>query len=291
MFVDDEPLSSARPFWFVSRELLTSVLDAEINAVMQALAKCPDLRSLFDAPEATVPERNACFEVLAHSTLMESIYETFAGRYEESPSLGDAEVNVLGKTQNLVAADSPPWVLEIREVVARLPLRIYDALPEPLRTGGYDANNSAQVESIRSAAKTLSSVEQIRALTEGVIDQQLQRLERRWSATIPAFNQPHQPQPDQSPITKPSRPKGVEGLVRKHDLSQYSHYMDTLTEKQRLAFSLKIEYELKLSKIASRMGINRKTADEHIKAAEKKINQARSNEKHKANRTKSTPEF
>jgi len=42
-----------------------------------------------------------------------------------------------------------------------------------------DSNNSTQVETIRAAAKTLSSVEQIQALTGKVVDEQLQRLEGR----------------------------------------------------------------------------------------------------------------
>jgi predicted DNA-binding protein (UPF0251 family) len=79
--------------------------------------------------------------------------------------------------------------------------------------------------------------------------------------------------------------KGIDGLgPKKTDFSQYMH---NLTEKQQLAFSLKFEYELGLAEIASRMGLDRKTAYEHIEAAKRKINQARSNEKSKAHRTKS----
>jgi DNA-directed RNA polymerase specialized sigma24 family protein len=77
--------------------------------------------------------------------------------------------------------------------------------------------------------------------------------------------------------------KGIDGLIRKADLSQYMH---NLTEKQQLAFSLKFEYELGLAEIASRMGLNRKTAYEHIEAANRKIAQARSKEKSKAHRPK-----
>jgi hypothetical protein len=93
-------------------------------------------------------------------------------------------LNALSHTNNLVAADAPSWVLEINEVVGLLPFRIYDALPEPLRTQGYDANNSEQVASIKSAADRLSTVEQIQALTQRVLNQQLRRLEQRWSATL-----------------------------------------------------------------------------------------------------------
>ncbi len=79
--------------------------------------------------------------------------------------------------------------------------------------------------------------------------------------------------------------KGVEGLVGKSDLSQYVH---NLTEKQQLAFSLKYEYGLGLAEIASRMGLDRKTVYEHIEAAKRKIDQARSNEKSKGHRAKNT---
>jgi hypothetical protein len=82
-------------------------------------------------------------------------------------------------------------------------------------------------------------------------------------------------------------PKGIEGLVRKADLS---HYMHNLTEKQQLAFSLKFEYGLRLTDIASRMGLDRKTAYEHIEAAKRKIDQVRSSEKGKDHRAKNTGE-
>jgi hypothetical protein len=79
--------------------------------------------------------------------------------------------------------------------------------------------------------------------------------------------------------------KGTEGLVRKIDASRYMH---NLTEKQQLAFSLKYEYGLGLADIASRMGLDRKTAYEHIEAAKKKIDEAQSNERSKARRAKDT---
>jgi RNA polymerase sigma factor (sigma-70 family) len=282
---------SMRTFWFGNEELLTKILAAEIEAVMQLFASYPDLRKLYDSPEATRPQRTACFTLLARRKIMEMVYETFAGRYEQSPSLGDTESDALSRTHNLVTADAPAWVLEVNEVAERLPSHIYDALPEPLRVGGYDANNPEQVESVKSAARALSSVEQIRALTEGVIDQQLGRLERRWSATNPVIMQHDQAQPDQSSVTKAYPLNPFEGLVQKNDLSRYSQYMDTLTEKQRTAFLLKFEYGLGLSQIALRMGIDRKTADEHIKAAQRKVEQAGSAEKRKARRAKNTPEF
>jgi len=90
---------------------------------------------------------------------------------------------------------------------------------------------------------------------------------------------------------EPKKPKnwlkGTEGLVRKADLSQYMH---GLTQKQQMAASLKWEYGLGLTEIASRMGINHKTAHEHIEAAKKKMDEVLSSDKRKSNRAKSTPD-
>jgi DNA-directed RNA polymerase specialized sigma24 family protein len=66
--------------------------------------------------------------------------------------------------------------------------------------------------------------------------------------------------------------------------------MNNLTEKQQQAFSLKFEYELGLAEIALRMGLDRKTVYEHIEAAKRRIDQARSNEKRKAHRPTSENE-
>jgi predicted DNA-binding protein (UPF0251 family) len=291
MLADDEPLSSPLPFWFASEDLLTNLLGTEVDMVTQLLAKYPDFRNLFDAPDTTVSQRTACFTLLAHRKVMEMIYETFAGRYEVSPSLGDMESHAISCTNNLVATDAPAWALEVYEIVEHLPSHIYNALPEPLRLGGFAASDPARAATIKSAAETISSVEQIQLLTGGVLDQQLRRLERRWSATNLVIIQPDQAQPDQPPVTKAYSPNPFEGLVRKTDLSRYSLHMDTLTEKQRLAFLLKFEYGLGLTQIATRMGIDRKTADEHIKAAKKKFDQSLSNEKTKTRSAKRTPEF
>ena len=81
--------------------------------------------------------------------------------------------------------------------------------------------------------------------------------------------------------------KGVEGLKRKADLSRY---MDNLTEKQRLAFSLKHEYGLGPTEIAARMGIDRKTLREHLDLANKKIEEDRSFERRRINRSKTSPD-
>jgi hypothetical protein len=182
MSTDIEYLSTPQPFWFASEELLIKVLRKEINEVTKIATKHPDFRNLLDAPEATVPQRTACFALLAHRKIMDMIYDTFATRYQQSPSLGDIESKALSRTRNLVTADAPAWVLEVNEVVERLPSHIYKSLPEALRLGGSSASDPARAATIKSAAERISSLEKIQMLTEGVIDQQLGRLERRWSA-------------------------------------------------------------------------------------------------------------
>src|ERR1700681_4288913 len=145
MLVNGEPFPSPRPFWVASEELLNHFLSTEVGRVTQFLAKYPDLPGLFDAPEATVPQRRACFSLLAHREVVDVIYDTFAGRYQESPSLDDEESNALRCTHNLVAADAPVWVLEMQQVVERLPAHIYASLPEPLRRGGFNPDDAEQM--------------------------------------------------------------------------------------------------------------------------------------------------
>lgn len=209
-------MSSDNPFWFANEELLTDLLRNEIHHVTELFAKYPDLRKFFDLPVASVEQRAACFALLAHRNLMGEIYETFAGRYEESPSLGDEEKEVLRRTQNLVAADAPAWVLEIDQVAELLPSRVYDALPEPLHSGGFgfDPDNAEQMQAIQSAKETLSNVEQIQAWTGKVVGEQLLRLEGRWSASIPTF------QTQQPPLTKQIKRKGWEQRLKLYAVIQ-----------------------------------------------------------------------
>lgn len=81
-----------------------------------------------------------------------------------------------------------------------------------------------------------------------------------------------------------SAPKGFDGLSQK--LMDLSQYKAGLTDKQWMAFSLKHEYGLGPAQISSRMEVHRKTVDEHLVAAEKRINQLYSNERRKAQSAK-----
>jgi hypothetical protein len=91
---------------------------------------------------------------------------------------------------------------------------------------------------------------------------------------------------------EPKKPKhwlkGIEGLTRRADLSRFKQ---GLTERQELAFSLKYEYQVGPAELAARMGIDRKTASEHIEAADRKIKQLHSSEKARANRAKKEPDL
>jgi DNA-directed RNA polymerase specialized sigma24 family protein len=282
MFAYGEPLFSERPFWFAKDDLLTDLLRAEIHSIRQLFARHPDLREFFDLAEATAQQRGVCFAVLAHRALMDEIYETFAARYEQSSSLGDEENDVLSRTRSLVVADAPAWVLEVHQVAELLPSRLYDTLPEPLRRGGFNTSDEAEVEIINAAASRLSKLQEIQALMGKVVDEQLQRLEKRWSATTVQVREPAAPKKSKREL------KGMEGLKRKK--FDFSKYMHSLTDKQELAFSLKNEYGLPLAEVASRMGVDRKTAWEHIQAAATKIDHVRSGEKRRANRAKGTIE-
>jgi hypothetical protein len=202
MFADDDP------FWFLSPELLTRFFHAEFDVVTRLLAKHPDLPNLLDAPEATVPERTACFELLAHRQLVGVIDEKFIARHTESPSLDDVESSTLNRAYDLVPADAPTWVLEMHQVVERLPAHIYHSLPEALHIGRYP-DNPEQMQAIESAAQTLGTVEQIQALTDGVINQQLHRLVRRWAASIPATSHSQLDQHPRTPETLGERTRRI----------------------------------------------------------------------------------
>jgi hypothetical protein len=267
-------LSSHSPFWFAKEDLLTDLLRAEIHSILELFAQHPDLREFFDLPQATSQQLAACFAVLAHRKVMGEIYDQFAGFWQQSPSLGDEEKAAIARTQNLFADDAPAWVRDVKEIAELLPSRIYEALPEPLRRGGYNGRDAEEVEFIDSVASRLSSVQEIQALSRKVFEQQLKRLEGRWMAESRRIPAPIELKESKRPL------KGTEGLGgKKIDLSRYMH---SLTDKQEMAFSLKHEYGLGLTQIALRMGLDRKTAYEHIHAAAAKIDQIRSGEKRRA---------
>jgi hypothetical protein len=180
-------LPPPEPFWFANLELLEELFRFELSLMNRLLTQHPELRSLLDTSIATVSDRKICFTVLAHRKALEMINEMFADRYE-NPSLTGEESKVVSATNSLVTSDAPDWILEMDRVVERLPNHLFGALPQVLRTGRFNENEAAQMEAIRS----LSTIEQLQTLIETVLDQQLGRLEERWSATSSLL--PSQPQ-------------------------------------------------------------------------------------------------
>jgi len=254
-------IAHPQPFWFVESDLLADLLFAEIAKLKPIRDQHAHLDGLFDSPDATRSQRKLCFFVLAHGQVLEIISELFASRYEPSPRISEGDSKILNWINGLAASDAPDWVLATHRVVDLLAVHLKDALPEPLRAESYITDDPIRMRAIESAVKTLNTLESLQSFIERVVDQQFHRLSRRWTPKV----------------KKPKHwLKGTQGLGGKTDLSRYFH---SLTEKQQLAASLKFEYELGLTEIASRMGIDRKTAAEHIHAAERKINQSRSNEK------------
>lgn len=180
-----------QPFWFASSELAADLLHAEIVTINKVIEQHPELPSLFDAPEATASQRKLCFTLLAHRTVLEIVDELFAGRSEQPPSFGEEQSNALRSTNGLVTNDAPDWALAISRVVDALPYHFFNALPGPLRVGGFNRDNAEQMQAIQSAKETLITVDQIQALIERVLDQQLQRLSQRWSAGITRVRRPN----------------------------------------------------------------------------------------------------
>lgn len=83
--------------------------------------------------------------------------------------------------------------------------------------------------------------------------------------------------------------KGFDGLPAKEvDMSGYYACAD-LTPRQRDCFSLRKEYGLPLAEVAGRLGIDRKTADEHIQNAEKKISLQWNKRRDQSGRVKKPP--
>jgi predicted DNA-binding protein (UPF0251 family) len=101
--------------------------------------------------------------------------------------------------------------------------------------------------------------------------------------------------PRQSPAADESRvpsgpPSKKEKLPAKTaDLSQYLDEAQ-LTDRQRECFSLKFEYGLRFSAIANRLGISRKTVDEHIAAARRRMEWSKVKNKIQAKKARLNPE-
>jgi predicted DNA binding protein len=68
---------------------------------------------------------------------------------------------------------------------------------------------------------------------------------------------------------------------KKTDLSKYFNQAG-LTDRQRECASLRHEYALTVTAIAERLGLSRKTVDEHLVAAERRIESSRARDRAQA---------
>jgi DNA-binding CsgD family transcriptional regulator len=170
---------------------------------------------------------------------------------------------------------APAWLFQVGPVVGI----------GPLKTKNVPANDS---EERLSAAHTRLLLKGARRVFLGHLSAAIETVRNEEVAAAGAIQTPTVDAQAREPNKRPKHwLKGTEGLVRKADLSKYTHGM---TERQQMAFSLKYEYELGPTEIASRMGLDRKTVNEHIEAANKKIKLNRASEIRKVNRAKGAPE-
>lgn len=253
MSTNDVFLSEPDPFWFVRSELLADLMRAELDTLGKILTEYPDLRKLFDAPEATLPERSVCFALLAHRKVVDVIDEDLVSRYEDSPSLDDKQKEVLSRTGHIFAADAPAWVLEANQVAQLLRFRIVETLPAPLQTEGWYTNGSEKEdETKRLAATTLSTVDQIQTLCGKVIDQQWQRLEARWPPAV--VNQSfhfqatdatrHFHATDTARERRKQRPKRLrdkQGVARDQQIAEIDDVAETPTEFLKIMDERKVK--------------------------------------------------
>jgi DNA-binding CsgD family transcriptional regulator len=103
------------------------------------------------------------------------------------------------------------------------------------------------------------------------------------TSTPPIHLQAQSPVADATADIKTPAPKLP---PKKHDLSRYLEVAN-LTPKQHECASLKWEYEFTVTEIARRQHITRKTVDEHLAAAQKRMGTSRLSEKHARNKAKS----
>ena len=95
---------------------------------------------------------------------------------------------------------------------------------------------------------------------------------------------------EESKLQKPARPHETNANPS-HKLPaknvDMSRYLDAanLTEIQREVASLALEYSLSVAEIARRFGKHRKTIDEHLTAAKKRMEHSRSFERRAAKRS------
>jgi DNA-binding CsgD family transcriptional regulator len=106
-----------------------------------------------------------------------------------------------------------------------------------------------------------------------------------------ALDSPVVPLSHESMTASPARAAQPDKSKLPAKTTDLSKYLDgaELTDRQRECFSLKFEYGLRVSAIVNRLGLSRKTVDEHIAAAKRRIGWSQIREKQKANSARLNP--
>ena len=160
---------------------------------------------------------------------------------------------------------APGWLFSVSPLVGIGPLNEED-LP---KTGPDQELSAVHTDMILDGAQE-SFLVQLVDVVEKVRDEEIAAAGATATTTVSQKN-----------------PKGFEGLgPKKVDLSMY---MDDMTGPQQVAYSLKHEYGLRVTEVASRMELDRSTVYEHLELAQRKVDQALSKQK-SARRAKSSPE-
>jgi hypothetical protein len=107
------------------------------------------------------------------------------------------------------------------------------------------------------------------------------------SQTVSGKGTEGQPDIDEAaPCSEEQVTKWFDGLGTKTNDHSGFYAAAGLTTKQHAAYSLRLEFELPLTQVARRMGIDRKTAQGHIDAAKAKIDQNYQNRRDPSARVK-----
>jgi len=121
---------------------------------------------------------------------------------------------------------------------------------------------------------------------EYVMGETVRRAKKLVADSLPGTPPPKTLPPPESEIAAAPHTQVSKKLGAKQ--SDLSDYIDgaRLTTRQRECISLRLEYAWSVSDIARHLGIARKTVDEHLATAVKKIDQRRANDKHAKNKAK-----
>jgi len=200
----------------------------------------------------------------AESTVLPTLQEGNAHR--KPPADVPLELN---QDQTAVEEDAPSTFLD----------RVASQYLEALRPAEIEREDDGR-DSLKEALNRVLLPKRVDSLLTGTqeLDRRLAKLER----TSEKIAEPSS-QSDKQKQRSKSLP------AKEQDLSEYFDCAK-LTTRQREVISLRLEYGLSVREIAKRLGRSRKTIDEHLHAAHKKIAQTTSKIRRDRKRAEQNPE-